>query len=171
MKKTICILLSITFLFLLCSCNKSKENEHPVKFYYRNAETQYNSEDGIISSEYQDAGSNKNNLPKLISQYLEGPADDDLISPFPNGLKLVEWDINKNVVTVTLSEHLASQSGVELMLSCTCITRTVLEITGVPVIQIRSKDNLLNGKEALTFSLESISYMDPYSENTTNAAE
>lgn len=171
MKKIICFFLSIMLLFLFCSCSTNQDTEHSVRFYYRSAETQYNSEDGVISSEYRDAGSNWNNFPKLISQYINGPVDDSLVSPFPKGLKLVEWDISRNIVAVTLSEHLANQSGVELMLSCACLTKTVLELTGIPVIEIRSKDNLLNGKEALTFSIESISYMDPYFANTTVPAK
>lgn len=171
MKKCLCIFLLIMIVCTFCSCNSIRGAEHPVKFYYRNAEIQYNSEDGIISSEYRDAGENWTNFPKLISQYLNGPTDDGLVSPFPSGLTLVEWDINKNVVSVTLSEHLASQSGVDLMLSCACLTRTVLELTDVNVIQIRSKDSLLNDKETLTFSLDSLHYMELYSENTTVVAD
>ncbi len=170
MRKIFSTFLSILILITFCSCNSNRKSEHLVKFYYCRSEVQYNLEDGIISSEYRDAGSNWNNFPKLVSQYLNGPADDKLTTPFPSGLKLVEWDINRNVVTVTLSEHLASQSGVDLMLTCACITRTVLELTKVPIIKIRSKDNLLNGKETLTFSLESICYMLPHSVDTTIAA-
>ena len=84
MKKVICMLLCAIVLFVLCSCNNKQPSENAVKFYYRNIETQYNTEDGVLSYEYRDS-SYTDNLPKLISEYLDGPANDNLVSPFPKG--------------------------------------------------------------------------------------
>lgn len=161
MRKIICILLCIASLFVFCSCD-DRDNEilEPVNFYYRTEPVEYGAEASIITAEVRDAAEFSGNYARLIAQYLNGPRTYDCISPFPAATALVEFTLSGNKAYILLSPHMSVLSGSELMVACACLSKTVIELTGVEIVQISAEGNLLNNQEYLTFNANSFSFYD-----------
>lgn len=159
MRRTICCYLILLHLILLGSCgNNNKPADEPVNFYYRTPETEFGTQDTLIIAQIREAKGHSQDYHYLISQYLNGPTTYDCISPFPGGTTLEELDVDKVKARIVLSPHIATLSGSELMLACACMTKTVLEMTGVDAVQISTSKGTLNGKEFITLTADSFAY-------------
>lgn len=159
MKQTICTILTISFLYLLCSCgNNNIKIKDPVNFYYCTPETQFGEHSTLMVAQIREAKDHIQDYPYLISQYLNGPITYDCVSPFPGGTTLEEFTINKSQASIVLSPHIATLSGSELMLACACMTKTVIEMTGVETVQISTIEGTLNGKDFIVLTADSFVY-------------
>ena len=98
----------------------------------------------------------------LVEQYLGGPISSECISPFPAGTSLEQLDFLKDKVLITLSSHISLLSGSELTIACTCLAKTLLEMTDMKEIRISSKDDLLDGKEYIVIAADDIVLTDSY---------
>ncbi len=161
MKRLICIFLSLAILFIFCSC-KSEETDiaEPINFYYRTVPVTYGADACIITAEVRDATGYSRDYVSLIEQYLNGPKKYTSISPFPAGTTLEEFSLNVNNAQILLSPHMAILSGSELMVACACLSKTVIELTGVTTVQISSENSLLNNQETITVTADSFAYLD-----------
>ena len=161
MKRIIAILLSVFMLIPCFGCaKKDTELRSPVAYYYRTRETSYNTSTGVISCEYRESFGHEEDYTHLVEQYLNGPTSGNCISPFPAGTTLVQLDFVTNKVLIVLSSHISLLSGPELTIACSCLARTVLELTGMKEVKISSDGDLLNGKEYISISLDDISLTD-----------
>lgn len=161
MKRIICCFLVFTYLFMFPSCGyKNEPVEVPVNYYYRIPKTEYGDQATLIVPEIREAKGHIQDYRYLIEQYLNGPRTYDCISPFPAGTTLEELDVDKSKAYIVLSPHIATLSGYELMLAFACMTKTVLEMTGVHTIQISTSSGTLNGKDSITLTADSFSYLE-----------
>lgn len=158
MKRTICLILVLSCLLLLAACSNKKSAKDPVNFYYCTPETEFGTQDSLIISQIRDAHGHSRDYHYLISQYLNGPTTYDCISPFPGGTTLEELDVDNSKARIVLSPHITTLSGSELMLACACITKTVLEMTGVHTVQISTSKGRLNGQDSITLTAGSFTY-------------
>lgn len=161
MKKIISILLIMCSVFAFSSCKKDQEHKDTsVIYYYRTAEVDFGSEQGVVAGEIRNITRQDNDYQTVVEQYLNGPVSREYVSPFPAGITLEELNIDDNKVQIVLSPHLALLSGAELMTACACLANTLLELTGVRTIQISSENGLLNNTEVITLTTDSFAYWD-----------
>jgi len=163
MKRGLCFLLTLSLLFLLCACEKKNTQlKAPVNFYYKAKEIQYDTAEDVIASEQRESYGYTEDYTYLVEQYLCGPRTEKCISPFPAGINLEQLDLVKNKVIIVVSSHLATITGYELTIACTCLAKTVSEMTGMKSVQIISKDSLLDGQESITISNDDYVFEDAY---------
>lgn len=159
MKCVICYLLIITCMILFCSCGLNIKSVHnPVTFYYKSPETKFGAQSSLVVGEIRESKGHTQDYQYLIEQYLNGPRTYDCISPFPAGTMLEELSVETTKAYITLTPHITTLSGSELMFACACLTKTVLEMTGVRSVQINSSNGTLNGMESITLTADSFVY-------------
>lgn len=161
MKRPVCISLVVLLIFALCSCEShTKSILVPVTFYYRTTDIEFGTRSGVITSEIREARGHAEEYQYIIEQYLNGPKSSGCISPFPAGTTLEALSLDNNKVYIMLSPHLAILTGSDLMIACACLTKTVLELTGVKSVQISAENRLLNNEESITMTAASFAYWD-----------
>lgn len=157
--KIVLILLSLALL--ITGCNKSHTTAtNSVRYYYINHEVEFGSESGIIVPTVREIEGSADDYFNLVSQYLNGPTSYDCISPFPAGTTLEELNWDQNRVQIVLSPQITTLSGLDLMVACACLTKTVTELTGINTVQIRSSGGLLNGEQVITLNSDSFMLSD-----------
>lgn len=156
MKRCTIIILLISLLAALCSC--SSQGSSTTDFYYLTAAVQYDSEDGVITAEKR--SKNESDALVLLTEYLKGPASKQLISPFPDGCRLLSCDQNENVLQITVSNEFATLTGYDLTLACACLTLTARSVFPVTTVEIRAESELLDGKSVITMNPEDLLLID-----------
>lgn len=159
------ILCFITVLLLLGGC-ASPLGASDATFYYPKAVFSYNDVDGVIGSEIRNNGGISSSA-RLLDLYLEGPMDEKLLNPFPEDVTTVSFYTLEDTVYVTLSDSMAALSGASLILACSCVGRTAMELAGVSSAQIQCENLLLDGKEAITINDNTVFYSDTYHSSLT----
>ena len=139
MNKLICLLLVVGLILSLCGCSYDGIQE-PVSFYYRNIENDYSSEHVVIAPELREASGHRHDPEYLLNLYLHGPSDPFLMSPFPEGTKLIKCKIQDNVLSVQLSNQISKMNDLDLTLACACIAKTCFSIADVSKVQITAGD-------------------------------
>lgn len=161
MKKFLCIALVIILSASFFACNKTDANiRNPVLYYYRTRDLQYGVENGVITAEVRERFGHEEDYTYLVEQYLNGPMSSECISPFPAGTSLEQIDFLKDKVLITLSSHISLLSGSELTIACTCLAKTLLEMTGMKEVRISSKNDLIDGQEYISIATEDIVLLD-----------
>ena len=160
MKLKLILLLFLVALLLPGCKDQTTALESPVTFYYIHNEPEFGTESGVIKATTREAKGHQEDYQYLIAQYLNGPISYDCVSPFPAGTTLEELHWDQNRVQVVLSPQITTLDGVDLMVACACLTRTVTEMTGINTVQIRSSSGLLNGEQVLTLTPDSFLYQD-----------
>ena len=143
MKKTFLILLAAAaaVLGLLCLIPRG-EDTNLVTFYYARNDYLYGEREGTVGWEVRDVGRKKEDLTYLLALYLEGPFDSKLKKPFPgksiDHVQTLTW--TGNSVYITLADMGVGMTDSQFNLSCACLTRTCLELTGAQRVRITSGD-------------------------------
>lgn len=158
MKKHIAIIWVCLLLLSGCSA-PSAEYEKPVQFYYYTANSGFDASATAICPETRECATLET-LEAVITLYLSGPESEDLISPFPQKLRLISCRQDATVVSVTFSKELANLNNLDLTLACGCITMTLLELTGAEQVSISAENELLNGKATITMDKDSLQLQD-----------
>ena len=138
MRKTACILIPL-LLLLLAGCSVTlpwaqKEEQGQTALYYVRADAGDLTED-VIVAEYP-ADVNVYNLQQLLERYFEGPASDELASPFPEGTSVISARSGGQSGEIVLSAAFFTLDGVEKTLACCALTKTVCEYTGLSSITL-----------------------------------
>ena len=155
------ILFLLVFILLLSGCgNADADTSNTVCYYYMHNEVNLGADAKIIVPTTRETDINKDDYFSIIGQYLNGPTSYDCISPFPAGTTLEELNWDQNRVQIMLSPHITTLSGIDLIVACACLTKTVTELTNINTVQIRSSSGLLNGEQALILTNESFMFLD-----------
>lgn len=137
MKKLITFLLVGLLVLPMAGCIKGpKDSEVP--FYYRRAEFDYGTPDGIIAQELHDVSGRTDDLKYLLALYLQGPSDQELILPFPDGTILVDFSEESQSVSVTLSSSATRLDDMDLTIACVCLAETCFAISDAQQVHIQS---------------------------------
>lgn len=75
-------------------------------------------------------------VPSLMEVLLEGPDSARLTSPFPDGLQLLDWQLEEGRLHLDLSEQYYSLSGVDLTLADACLTLTFCQLEEVESVYV-----------------------------------
>lgn len=164
MKRLTAILLLILILPYLCACTR-EEMVYPVSYHYlrapeSNGEIFHGSADSVITPEIREGDGHQGDNTHFLEIYLLGPLDRDFRSPFPVGTALIDFDLEDSAATVLLSDHFGTLSGIDLTLACSCLTLTVMDLTGADTVTIMAEDALLDGKESVTIDRSNLFLTD-----------
>ena len=164
MKKIICIIVITASLFLILGCNSvSKQNHNTVLFYYIHNDFKYGTESGVITSTAVTVDAEYSDYEGLLNLYFNGPTNYESISPFPAGISLVNFQMDNNKVQLVLSPHMATLSDSEFTVACACLTRTVVEMTGIGTLHITIQGPQNKENNTWTFTLNDFTYFDTVS--------
>lgn len=163
MKRLTAILTILCLAFSLCSCSGNKSAlKKPVTFYYKLQQQSEDTLSSIMVSELRESYGLDDDYETLLNQYFNGPTTEGYISPFPAGTTLEDFGFIMGRAQIVLSSHLSMLSDYELTLACSCLGRTVLEMTDVKAVQISTTQGLLNGETSITIRKDDFILSDDY---------
>lgn len=161
MRRWIIILTVIVLLVPFFGCNKNTvEFQQPVNVYYCRRDVAYNTEDGVLYPETREFSGYEDNLRSFLNQYLRGPGHEALYAPFSPNSWILDLTREADAVRVVLSVHFSLLSGQELTLSCACISKTIMEITGCQSVYLYLDGTQNNKDSAIIMSKEKLLLMD-----------
>ena len=137
MKRYYLILLALSLALLSCGCVRKKTvSEESFSFYYLSDKIEFQQDDGFIGKEMRNVTGL--DAAQMLELYLKGPQSQTLISPFPNGVTLVDFNSKGNNAVVKLSAEFAQLSEFRLASACACLTLTLCAPVCLPS-QFRQK--------------------------------
>lgn len=161
MKKIFAIVCALFILLSLYGCTQQELDEGTqVQFYYIKNDPEFGSEEPLLISVPRTITAEEDTPEAIIRLYLNGPTSYDCISPFPGGTELVEMYVESNRAGLVLSPHIGTLSPVNQTIAYACLTKTVIELTGVSTVQLRLENSLINGEETASFNADSFDYFD-----------
>ncbi len=167
MKKALCILLTAMLLLCLGGCSgQSKENETLVTFYYLRAELTYGSSGSVIADCQVKANTGPNDLASALAQYLAGPSDEDLVSPFPKGVRLLEIRQEADTLVLVLDESFGQLKGIALTKACACLAMTCFGLTDAAQVSIQAENATLESAKSIDILRDSLVLQENVPEST-----
>ena len=162
MKKLLSLLLCAALLLPLLGCHEEAEKpQQPVNFYYRRAETQFGSAQGVIAPQVSE-GAGYADTAALLNAYLKGPSDPAFDNTFPASTKVLSLSVEDGTAYVRLNDSLSLFTGYRLTVACACITLTVLELTDAEAVCITAANEQLDGAASVTMDRASLLLLDLY---------
>lgn len=147
----------LALLLLLCSCTSpAPSSDNHVTFYYVRNEIDFQADNSVIVSEVREISDRSDDLPYLLSLYLQGPQSDTLRSPFPENLTLVQVQRQDVYLEVVVSHRLSNLTGMELTLACSCLAKTCMALSGAQEVRISAQEQLLDGASYITITADSL---------------
>lgn len=159
MKRFRCISVLFLAFSLLTSCAKTEESTQGYAFYFCQKTYEYGSDSSIIAAEYFSAETAMT-PEQLIEQYLLGPQDESLSSPFPSGTTLHYLKIGAETTEITLSPQFASLEKIELTIACACLTLTISSVCNCTSVEISALDSLINNQKTITMDVNALALYD-----------
>lgn len=146
-------LISIILLCAMLSGCSAGNREGRISFYYRRKEFQFGSQMGAVSSEKREISGSKDNLSYLVSLYLLGPADENLMLPFPDGTRVKKVSADENGLTVELALG-GSMNDSSFTVGCSCLSLTLFHLTDADSIAIETE------KRSMTIQRDTVLLQD-----------
>lgn len=146
----------------LAGCSFGSQLKEPVPFYYtRDGENYvYGEADGVITSEEREASGHTADLEYLLSLYLSGPLDEDLVSPFPEGTQLESIDRDSSGLIILLNDSFSQLSGMELTVACACISATCFALVDVQQVRIISPQTQYDSAVEMVITRDTLTLID-----------
>lgn len=143
MKRMCSVLLCMLLLMMSltgCMANASAEVQTAgVNCYYQIRNVESLNEDTAVRAEVRTI--EPESLDRFLATYIQGPKSDALISPFPEGVKLLTATEERNEVLLVLSGEYFMVPGVQLALANCCLCKTVCDYTGAASVTLRDADS------------------------------
>ena len=160
MKRLLAFVLSALTLLSLPGCSLQADTH---TFYYPRGEYQYGTRDSVLAGEERDISGHSGDLFYLISLYLSGPLDEELISPFPASTRLLSVEQENSHVRISLTDSGTATLDSEFTLAGACLAMTCMELPEVTLVTIESRDRTitLSREQILLFDTSSIPQPTP----------
>lgn len=81
-------------------------------------------------------GSAGDPIPALVDALLSPPETQGLATPFPEGVRLLSWEVEEGRLHLDLSEQYGGLSGVDLTVAYACLTLTLCQVEGVESVYV-----------------------------------
>ena len=169
MRRIICSLLILSSIFCLLGCGE-KESEMQADFYYVRKEYVYGQEDGVMAAEIRNI-TEFSNAQETLEAYLTGPENPSLELPFAAGTEIIDFLLLGDKLYITLSSHIVTLSKANQVLACTCLARTVMELTGIQEVHFATDSNAVARMDPIVITSDSYLLFDDYNSNTPNNTE
>ena len=75
-------------------------------------------------------------IPALVDALLSPPETQGLATPFPEGVRLLSWEVEEGRLHLDLSEQYGGLSGVDLTVADACLTLTLCQVEGVESVYV-----------------------------------
>lgn len=138
MRRLLAVLLCLVLLTACGGIGQAPEEAmvQPVLFYYcTDLNDQTNT--AAIRPEYRDLGE-KSLLPEeVLKLYAQGPQEEGLVLPLPEGIELQDAALNDGVLMLQVKHVSTELSGVQRPLAVACITLTMTQLQGVEAVCIQ----------------------------------
>lgn len=167
MKRWICFLLVILCLPLWGCQEEETPLLDPFNGYYRRAELFHGSTDSVVAPLPIEGVGLKNDPMMLLNVYLTMETDPYYAPTFPEGTEILIMELEDGTADILLSSAISQLTGLDLTIACACLTKTVIELTGVDSVIIRARGTTLDGASYITMDLSSIYFLDDYVPETT----
>ena len=142
MKRLLCFWLMLTLLLSLSGCTTPDENRRTF-YYLRTAETiRTGSEDALIAPVSREISDQDPGLEYLLQLYLEGPTEEDFLSPIPQGTYLLSYAWEGDTLVLVLSREFSQLDKINLTLAGACLTATCHDLAGAERIEVRSGEQI-----------------------------
>ena len=161
MKKLICILLVLCCFGSLVGCSsKNTPPENSVMVYYKRDKATYGAADSIIATCYMDTTNFSPNYSYVLERYLRSTPDAGFVSPYPDNLSLINFKLEGLTAKVVLGDNIADLTGIDLTIALTCLTQTIMSLTGCHEVIISAVSKQLDGQNFITLSRDSFLLLD-----------
>ena len=148
MRKILALTLTLLLILSCSACGYQNDPQHQVAFYYCVKDPADTSHNSHISPEHRD-DILQQSLAEILALYLSGPTAEDLASPFPEGLQILQATQEDSTMYLTVSAHLCQLTGMELTLACACLTLTVSDLVQAQQVVISPQEGLLDGQKSI----------------------
>lgn len=157
MKRLLCLTLAFLMLIWLPACVSSGDT--PVSFCYLRGDFTLGEIDSVLAYEQRDTAGRQDALDYLLGIYLNGPLDDKLVSPFPAGTHLVDYQMQGQTLVLEISREFFSLEGIRLTLEASCLAFTCFQLTDAETVQItcRNEIPIVLSRESMTLVDDSMS--------------
>ena len=153
MKRIFSILILICLLFSLTACRQESDPVvEPANFYYRNSDIAFGAEDGLISVYVAETKDLNGKIIDILNLYVKGPYDSRHKFTFPSGTTVLRCNVSGDTTFIMVSNEFARLTGIDLTVACTCLAKTVMDLTGTDKITISASDVPLEGNTSITIS-------------------
>lgn len=138
MRRVLTILYVITLIFCLLGCdNTTADFIEPVDVFYCVSPITYDTIDGVFGREAREFFGWEGNLHDFLNDYLTGPKNSRLVSPFPLGGRVLDFKQNESTIKLVLNVHFSRLAPNELTLACACISMTLFELTNAESVDMQ----------------------------------
>lgn len=139
MKRTIALILAVLCLTSMLGCKAANPlNRNEVTFYYIRQQYQFSSQENVIAAETRALSGNSGDLGYLLTLYMLGPLDEELSSPFPKDVSILDIQREETRVMITLSAMDNTVSDSKFSLAGACLALTILDLTDCDTVQLFS---------------------------------
>ncbi|MBE6947824.1 MAG: hypothetical protein E7454_06215 [Ruminococcaceae bacterium] len=166
MKRLLCLTIVFCCIFTLFGCTGKQDIPNgSIAVYYKRATPTYGTADSVIAATYLEADGKETDYPYLIDKYLNHTPEEDFLSIFPKGVQLESFHLEGLTAKIVLSDHFADLTGMNLTVACTCLTKTLMEMTGCREVIISAKSMQLDGHNFITLNQDSFLLLDDSTQN------
>lgn len=131
------LFVTLALLALSGCVLRSAQEKTPPKGSYQIYFMATDDESGAaVSSETWNPNPGDPIIQTLLDRLLAGPNDLGLTSPFPNGVRLLQWEQEENRLHLDFSEQYEGLSGVDLTLANYCLALTLCQVEGVDSVYV-----------------------------------
>lgn len=135
MKRVLAVLLTLCLLLSGCAARSQEQSTGTaVTFYYGTRDIEQLTGDLAIGEESRNL--RVYTLAEMLEIYMKGPTSEDLVSPFPEGTKVLSYAETEQGLKLTMSEAFFTLQGVDMSLATCCITRTVCAFSGADQLSL-----------------------------------
>ena len=147
MKRILCLFLCLLFL---CGCSARKSRDTSTAFYYCRMNSIITRTETSVVAERREVSADSSDLKNLLSLYLMGPQEEELVSPF-QGMKLSSVQQKKDQLFIELTCSDKSLTDIRFSLASACMAMTCLELLDTTQITITcgSRSVTMTGKNLL----------------------
>lgn len=129
-------------LLVLCGCSgNSQEGTEAGDYliYYSALEDRYAAM--AVGYESLELPEDAQVVSALLEAVFQGPDSQELTSPFPDGVRLLSWELKDGCLHLDLSEQYGSLTGIDLTVADACLTLTLCQAEGVESVYITVEGN------------------------------
>lgn len=129
-------------LLVLCGCSgNSREGTEAGDYliYYSALEDRYAAM--AVGYESLELPEDAQVISALLEAVFQNPDSQELTSPFPDGVRLLSWELKDGCLHLDLSEQYGSLTGIDLTVADACLTLTLCQAEGVESVYITVEGN------------------------------
>ena len=139
MRRWFIMLLAFSMLAGAAGCARTQEEEPEgyVLYFTVSGEQEYGP---ALGTQPYVWGDEPASVDTLLEALLAGPTREELSTPFPRGVSVLNWELDEEsgTLSITMSEQYSGLGDISLTLADYCIVLTLCQLDGVEGVEIHS---------------------------------